>query len=240
MPMKNAGFSVYYLTIGVLFIILEDFKLFYPALAVKMLILPALMIFYHNRVKARYNTMHRLILLGLFFSWTGDIFLHLSGRNIELQIDKELFFLIGLGAFTLTYFLYISAFSLKRGPNPIFKRRAYLPVLVMLCGASLIWLIYNDLGDDKIEVIIFLFITLLMLLAALNRHGKVNGVSYMLVAFGAFFFTVAVAMLGIRIYYEKFDFARILIMASYLIAQYLIAMGCIKQDASVSNGGKAK
>lgn len=238
--MKNVSFSLYYFSIGILFIILEDFHLFYPAFAVKILIIPALMLYYHVQVKNRYNPGHYLILSGLFFSWAGDILLHLAGRNIQLPINRELFFLIGLGCFMLTCLFYIAAFNIKRGRNPILNRRAYMPILVFAYGAGLIWLIYNNLGEEKIYVMVFLFVTLVMFLAALNRHGKVNGVSYMLVAFGAFFFTASVSMLGIKIYYEKFDFARIFIMSSYVLAQYLIALGFIKQDASTTIKSKAK
>ena len=184
--------------------------------------------------------MHILVLSGLFFSWTGDIFMHLSHSYKDLSNDRELFLLFGPGAFLLANLLYIFAFSLKGGRNPIFTRRAYLPFLVFAYGAGLIWLIYNNLGKEKIHVILFLFVNLSMLLAAFNRHGKVNGVSFMLTAFGALFFTVAVSLLAIKIYYEKFDFARIIIMTSYVLAQYLIALGCLKQDASVSGRLKAK
>jgi uncharacterized membrane protein YhhN len=230
--LKKQGFSLYYFSMGILFIILDDLGLFFPAFLIKIMIIPALIIYYHTQVKTRYNTMHRLILAGLFFSWIGDIFLHLCGRNMERQIDHPQLFLFGVGAFLLTYIFYIVAFSLKKGENPIFKRRAYLLALVLIYGTGLISLIYKGLGDDKVPVIIFIFITLLLLLAALNRHGKVNGVSYMLVSFGAFFLVASVSMLAIRVYYEKFDFARILVMASYVLAQYLIALGCIKQNAS--------
>jgi uncharacterized membrane protein YhhN len=230
--LKKKGFSLYYFSIGILFIILDDLHLYSPAFVIKIMIIPALIIYYHYQVKDRYNTMHRLVLAGLFFSWTGDIFLQLCGRNMERQIDHPQLFLLGVGAFMLTYLLYIVAFSWNKGENPIFTKRIYLLFAVLLYGAGLLALIYKGLGSDKVPVIIFIFTTLLLLLAALNRHGKVNGVSYMLVSFGALFFVASVSMLAVRVYYEKFDFARILVMASYVLAQYLIALGCIKQNAS--------
>jgi len=236
--MKNPGFTLYYFSIGILFLIFDIYKWFYPSLVAKAMIIPALMIFYHIRVRERYYILHILILCGLFFSWLGDIFLHISGNRIDLTIDKEMFFLLGLGSFLLTQLIYIIAFNIPAGPNPVFTRRAYLLVLVIGYGCLLIWFLYRGLGDMKIPVIIYAAIILSMLLAALNRHGKVNGISFMLVSIGALLFVASDSMLAVNKFYQKFDFARILIMSTYVIAQYLIALGCIKQDESAFvNGG---
>ncbi len=233
--MKNPGFTVYYFALGIVFFILEHYKLFYPAMIVRAMIIPVLMVYYHFQVKERYYLLHALVLSGLFFSGLGDFLVYLSDNKIGLSLDKEMFFLTGLGFFLLTQLLYIIAFSLPRGRNPIFNRRIYLLFLVIGYGVLMIWLLYRGLGDIRIPVIIYAAVILLMLLAAFNRHGKVNGVSYMLVVFGASFFVLSDSMVAVNRFYQKFDFARILTMSTYLIAQYLIAMGCIKQDA-VSHG----
>ena len=193
--MKNPGFPIYYFSIGILFLILDFYKWYFPALAVKAMIIPALMIFYHIRVRKRYYLLHILILTGLFFSWLGDILLHTSGNKIGLNIDKDIFFLAGLGCFLLTQLIYIIAFSLPKGRNPIFARRAYWPVLVLGYGILVIWFLYRGLGDMKVPVIIYTGVILSMLLAALNRHGKVNGISFMLVSIGALLFVASDTML---------------------------------------------
>jgi len=230
--MKNPGFTLYYFSIGVLFLIFDFYKWFYPSLVAKAMIIPALMIFYHIKVRRRYYLLHILVLTGLFFSWMGDVFLHVSGNKIDLAIDKDLFFLLGLASFLLTQLIYIFAFRLPKGPNPVFKRRAYLLVLVVGYGCLLIWFLYRGLGDMKIPIIIYAAVILTMLLAALNRHGKVNGISFMLVSIGALLFVASDSMLAINKFHQKFDFARILIMLTYVVAQYLIAVGCIRQDES--------
>jgi uncharacterized membrane protein YhhN len=86
------------------------------------------------------------------------------------------------------------------------------------------------LGDFRIPVIVYAVVILSMLAAALNRYGKVNGLSFMLVSLGALLFVASDSMIAINKFYEKFDFARILIMATYLLGQYLIATGSLRQD----------
>jgi len=234
--MKKKGLTLYYFLVGALFLVFEFYHWFYPALAAKALIIPVLMIFYHIKVRDRYYLLHYLVLCGLFFSWLGDVFLHFSGNKAGLPVDKELFFLFGLSAFLLTQLIYIVAFSLPKGPNPVFNRRIYLLVAVLAYGCLLIWFLYRRLGDMRIPVIVYTAVILSMLLAALNRHGKINGVSFMLVSIGALLFVVSDSMLAINKFHQKFDFARILIMSTYITAQYLIALGCIKQDESVLRG----
>jgi uncharacterized membrane protein YhhN len=74
-----------------------------------------------------------------------------------------------------------------------------------------------------------------MLAAALNRYGKVNGLSYILVVIGAILFVASDSMIAINRFIEKFDFARVLTMACYITAQYLIVVGSIRQDQSKKN-----
>ncbi len=228
--MKNPVFTVYYFAIGLLVLVLDAYKLFYPTLILKATIIPALMIYYHYKVKKRYCFLHILILSGLFFAWLGDIFFYVSGNRSCIEVNKTVFFLIAISFFSLTQISYIIAFFLPKGRNPVLNRRIYLLFLVIAYGALIIWLLYRGLGDMRVPVIIYTFLILTMFLAALNRHGKVNGVSFMLVSLGALFFVISDSMLAINKFYQKIDFARILIMSSYVIAQYLIATGCIKQD----------
>jgi uncharacterized membrane protein YhhN len=106
--------------------------------------------------------------------------------------------------------------------------------LLVIFGSGMIWFLYNrlvtDSGNYRVPVIVYTIVILGMLGAALNRYGKVNGVSYMLVSLGAFLFVLSDSMLAINLFYENFDFARILIMGSYVIAQYFIAIGSLRRD----------
>jgi hypothetical protein len=87
--MKQTTFTLYFFAIGIVFIILENFQLFLPALLFKAMIMPALMIYYHSKAKNAYTIFHRLIMVGLLFSWFGDILLHFSYEQVELYFNAE-------------------------------------------------------------------------------------------------------------------------------------------------------
>ena len=232
--MKQSIFTILFFTIGVVFIILESLEganFFYPSLAVKALIIPVLMVYYHNQVKDNYTNFHRIMMIGFFFSWIGDVLLQFSNENKELFLSPDTFFLLGLGGFLLTPVFYTISVYIPKCKNKIFGPRIYQLVLVLGYGFLLMWLLYNKLGDYKIPVIIYAIVIHIMLLSALNRFGKVNGVSYMLIAIGAILFVASDSMIAISRFLEKFDFARVLIMTTYVLAQYFIAMGSLRQDS---------
>lgn len=235
--MKQSIFTVLFFTIGIVFIILEAMEgpvFFYPGIAVKALIMPVLMVYYHSEVRNNYNLFHRLMMVGFFFSWLGDILLQFSNCTQELFFKEETFFLLGLSGFLLTQVFYSIAFNIPKGKNKIFTTRIYQLVLIVAYGLLLIWLLYNKLGDYKIPVIIYAIVIHVMLASALNRFGKVNGISYMLVAIGAILFVASDSMIAINRFLEKFDFARVLIMSTYILAQYFIAFGSLRQKSDTN------
>ncbi len=232
--MKQPIFTVLFFIVGIVFIILEAMEgpgFFYPGLAVKALIIPILMVYYHTEVRNNYSVFHRLMMIGFFFSWLGDILLQLSNCNQELFFKEETFFLLGLSGFLFTQIFYAIAFNIPKGKNKIFTTRIYQLLILVAYGLLLMWLLYNKLGDYKISVIIYAIVIHVMLASALNRFGKVNGVSYMLVAIGAIMFFASGSMIAINRFLEKFDFAQVLIMSTYILAQYFIALGSLRQDS---------
>ncbi len=233
--MKQSSFALYYFLIGIIFIILERFfHFYYLETAIKALVIASLMIYFHSFVRGRYSLFHRLIMAGLFFSLLGDIFLQLANGDIRTSLPPENFFMAGMGAFLLTQIFYIIGFNLKIGENPVLRKRVYQLILVIAYGGLILWLLYNKLEvygvNYRVPVIVFTFFILLMLVSAMNRYGKVNGVSYMLVVIGALLFVASASMIVINKFLEKFDFARVLIMITYITGQYFIVKGCIKQD----------
>lgn len=238
--MKQSSFAVFYFSIGALFIILERFlSSFYPGLIVKALIIPSLMVYFHISVRSRYHSVHRLMMFALFFSWIGDISLQLANGKSGFVNNPDQLFLAGLGAFLLTQLLYSVAFNLPKGRNTIFSSRLYQLLLVVGYGSLLMWLLYNKLvtpgANYRIPVIVYTLVILTMLVSALNRYGKVNGLSYILVVIGAILFVASDSMIAISKFLERFDFARVLIMSTYVLAQYFIVSGIIKQDQPDTN-----
>jgi len=232
--MNQNRFTFWYFTVSFVFILLENLNFTYPAFAVKALIIPSLMVFYHFSVRRFYTSFHRLILLGLFFSWLGDIFLQMSNPEFPSQFAGEKFFIAGLVSFLITHLIYIVAFILPKGKNTLFGARIYQTLLVILYGAIMLYYLYRSLGDMKIPVITYTVIILLMLLAALNRYGKVNGLSYILVVLGAILFVASDSLIAVTKFHTKIDFGGVIIMITYVAAQYLIVLGCLRQDIILS------
>jgi uncharacterized membrane protein YhhN len=228
--MNQNRFTLWYFAVSFIFIILENLHFVFPALVSKALIIPSLMIFYHFTVRGNYGLFHRVIMTSLFFSWVGDVALQFADGNILTVASTDLFFLIGLGSFLIAHIIYFIAFSIPRGKNSIFTTRIYQTVLVLLYGFIMLYFLYRRLGDMKIPVIIHTAIILLMLLSALNRYGKVNGISYVLVVCGALLFVISDSLIAITRFQMKIDFAGTIIMITYVTAQYLIVIGCIRQN----------
>ena len=213
--------SLLYFGISIVFIALENAGLLYPGIIVKALIIPSLIWLYFRFAKGQINNFHRLILIALVFSWIGDITLQLTGI-------REGFFLIGLGGFLVAQLFYLLAFFSTKGSN-VLLRKVYLVIPVALYCGFILWVLWDGLGDMMMPVTVYCVIIHIMLLAAVNRKEKVNSQSYRLVLSGAILFIMSDSLIAINTFEQPFELARIAIMTSYVTAQYLIAVGCVRQ-----------
>ena len=154
------------------------------------------------------------VVLALVFSWAGDIFM----------ISSD-WFIAGLSSFLIAHVFYIIAYhrtGASRGelkPLDIIK--------FVLYGAVLIWLIYPGLGDMMIPVIIYAAVLLIMGVWAHKRRGATNAKSFVLVATGAIVFALSDGMIALNKFAFEIPAERILIMTTYITAQYLIVQGLL-------------
>jgi uncharacterized membrane protein YhhN len=220
--MSTRSLSTIYFAIGIIFIALETIGATWPAILAKALIIPVLFFLYFRLIKGQINNFHRMIMSALVFSWLGDVTLQLQGKN-------DIFFMIGLSCFLLAQVMYLIAFFSTKGENVLFFKKIYLILPVILYGLIILYILYDGLGDMKITVIIYTIVILTMLSSALNREKKVNRQSYILVLVGAILFVLSDSMIAINKFSYPFDMSRIVIMLTYVVAQYLIAIGCLKQ-----------
>ncbi len=220
--MSTRSLSTIYFTIGIIFIALETIQATWPAIIIKALIMPVLILIYYRFIRNQMNGFHRMILSAFIFSWFGDIIL-------QLQQFNDLFFMTGLCCFLIAQVLYLIVFFSTPGRNVLFFRRIYLVLPVLAYGIILLYFIYDGLEDMRIPVIIYAVVILTMLTAALNRQWKVNKQSYLLVLTGAVLFVLSDSLIAIDKFAYPFLLARIAIMTTYIMAQYLIAVGCLKQ-----------
>jgi uncharacterized membrane protein YhhN len=166
------------------------------------------------------------MLAGLLFSWAGDVILEFSDNN-------SIFFIIGLVCFLLTHLLYFTVFFITPGKNSILSNRIYFLIPVIIYGMILVSYLYAGLAEMKLPVILYAIIILIMLTAAINRIDKVNKISYYLVLSGAILFVISDSSIAITKFSHPFKSSGIVIMSTYVVAQYLIIMGYVAQTVNV-------
>jgi uncharacterized membrane protein YhhN len=214
--------STLYFAIGIIFMALETIGASWLAIVTKAMIIPVLFILYLILIKGQMIGFHRLILSALILSWLGDV-------TLQLQDKNDMFFILGLSCFLIAQVMYLIAFFSTKGENVLFFKKIYLIIPVILYGLILLYILNNHLGDMKIPVIIYAVVILTMFTAALNRQYKVKRQSYILVLAGAILFVLSDSMIAINKFGYPFILSRIAIMTTYITAQYLIAIGCLRQ-----------
>lgn len=167
----------------------------------------------------------RLIFFGLFLSLAGDIAL------MYQKIDS-LYFTLGLSAFLVAHILYTIAFTktyLENHEIALIKRHGWVLVLIAAYGYLFFRAIKDHLGEMIGPVMLYTVVISLMLLMAANRYKRVGAKSWRYIFFGALLFVTSDSLLAWNKFVEHFHYAHFLIMSTYGVAQYLIAMGALAQ-----------
>jgi len=214
--------SILYFLTGVLFLLFENNASFVPSFVLKMMMIPLLIILFLFNIKPAGNKFHIMMLAGLLFSWAGDVLLEVPVQYADL-------FVPGLGCFLLAHIMYLLVFLTTPGENYILRRGSFLIILIILYGTGLIYYLYDSLGEMRIPVIVYAVVILTMLAGAVNRKNKVNPSSYVLVLAGASLFVLSDSAIAINKFGHGFTGSSIIVMTTYLTAQYLIVTGYIRQ-----------
>lgn len=182
-------------------------------------------LFLSTNFKGRF---HKRIFTGLIFALLGDVLLMLQSNNPS-------FFIYGLIAFLLCHISYIRAFILDHKSNPNYKNPFFLwavGALIIFC-VGLFFYLQPFLGAMQFAVLIYAIIITFMAIMAFNRYGKVNIFSYKLILYGALFFLLSDSVLAVNKFARPIPQSAILIMATYMIAQYLIVYGTVERKLVV-------
>jgi uncharacterized membrane protein YhhN len=220
--MKTRILTLIYVIIGLAFIFTDYFPAIIPSLVLKALIIPVLMVVLIVNVRLRENKMHGLVLAGLFFSWAGDIILGIPGNNPGI-------FIAGLASFLIAHIMYFTVFTITPGKGVITGNKWYLLIPVIVTGIMLVGFLFKDLDGMRFPVIMYATVILTMVAGAINRLEKVNRTSYVLVLAGALLFLISDSSIAINKFGHPFRLSGMLIMSTYIAAQYLIVTGYIRQ-----------
>lgn len=165
-----------------------------------------------------------LFLVALAFCWLGDVLLMFDYKH-------ELFFMAGLGSFLTGHVLYIRCYQQLRfndattpllGPQ---KVRFSLPIV--LAGTGLVVVLYPTLGGLRMPVMLYALVITVMALQALFRFGYTSTKSFALIFCGAICFMISDSLLAINKFLQPVPMASLCIMATYILAQYLIVEGVL-------------
>ncbi len=192
-------------------------------LVTKPLLMPLLM--WWVWLKAVPTKNRTLILVALFFSFAGDVFL-------LLEYKEPFLFIPGLVSFLLTHILYIVYFLWLPGSRKtLLKTAPYIGLLVIAYGFALVYFLYPSLGALKIPVLIYAIIIMSMLLASIHIYYRVSKRTALLFIAGACFFVLSDSMLAFNKFQSPLIFP-FLIMLTYCLAQFLIVKGFLLNTTS--------
>ena len=215
---KQVGFYIF-LAVTLLQLIAIQFN--FPVLKFisKPMLMPILaLIVYSNGLQGR---QRNYILAALFFSFLGDIFLMLDDK-------QPLFFIAGLISFLITHILYIIYFlALKPFRRSLIKAHPYLPVLIIVYGAVLVYFLYPSLGVLKIPVMLYAAIICTMLVCSIHIYKRVSTTSGQQLIMGALLFVVSDSLLAIHKFYQPFAMSSLFIMLTYCGAQFFLVKGFV-------------
>ncbi|MEY3577391.1 MAG: hypothetical protein RL394_974 [Bacteroidota bacterium] len=184
----------------------------------KPLIVPTLAATYWVATTSSKAFYKDAILMGLLFSWIGDVLLHFEG-----------YFIPGLIAFLTAHVFYIFFFSSTQSSNTsFFKLRPVMLIAVIAYLIELMHLLWPHLGGMKIPVLIYGITISTMLSAAFWQYQKLDNKTSLYLIIGAAFFVASDSILALNKFKKQFDWAGIYIMSTYILAQLFIVLGAIR------------
>lgn len=187
----------------------------------KPLLLVWLSVYFYSFARDNFNSYAKFIQTGFFFSWVGDVFLMFDEGN-------EIFFLFGLCSFLLTHLCYIIAFlNSVKGKKSFLKKNWFYALPFAAAGIVNVIMLYPKLGALAIPVAIYGTAIITMVLCALNRKDAVSPKSFWLVFSGALLFMISDSTLSANKFIMEIPNAELLVMATYISAQYLIMRGSL-------------
>jgi uncharacterized membrane protein YhhN len=236
MCQNKTGFLVMYFTLALVMLMVESMDWVTGRYIVKPLLTIVLLAYFLSANTPTIAAQCKLIITALLFSCLGDSLLLFSGDH--------LMFLGGLAAFLIAHICYIAAFycdirlstntdspntdNMKNNIN--YSRLTMLGVVIFVF--AYVGIFYNQiqstLSDMRLPVIAYMTIISLMVIFAFMRRGHTSRYSFICVLFGAIMFVISDSLLAINQFIISFHILNVLIMLTYLLAQFFIVYGIVR------------
>lgn len=183
-------------------------------LVAKPLLMVMLLLYFLSASKS-YPGWRILVVLALVFSWGGDVFLMLDDM-----------FIAGLGSFLVAHIFYIIAYQKTGAARG--RIRPFDLVAFALYGIALMWILYPGLGGMLIPVLAYALVLITMGVWAHKRRGATATASFRYVSTGVILFVLSDSLIAINMFAFDVPGERLLVMSTYIAAQYLIVQGLLK------------
>jgi len=205
--------------IHVLSILLD---LYLMILITKPLIMPILagVFFFKTRDIERQVPVFYLY-LAMLFSFFGDVLLMFMDQG-------ENYFITGLAAFLFAQVFYIITYKQYRYKSSNVSGGVIKMVysLMVIVYSLILWIsLFSYLGEMLIPVTLYTLTILIMVIMAISRHNRTSRLSFYLVFSGAVIFLISDSMIAINKFMVPVPYERLLVISTYMIAQFLIVTG---------------
>ncbi len=158
------------------------------------------------------KTVNKLFVAGLFFSFLGDVLLLGTG---------ELYFILGLLFFLIAHVFYIiMVIKLLKNTKMTQVLLASIPYLIIF--TSLLTILYSGLGEMKIPVIVYAITITVLGISSLSLYLQNKNKTHLILVFGVLIFIISDSVLALNMFYKEQSIYPLLIISTYVIAQYLI------------------
>ncbi|MHA2281734.1 MAG: lysoplasmalogenase [Promethearchaeota archaeon] len=199
----------------------ENTKIIYIT---KPFLMPLLILFYIFGVieTTSITRVDWLIIVALIGGMGGDIFLMLK--------NEDKWFLPGMGSFLINQIFYIISFFLSITDYAAFSLWGLFMII-----PSLLILVFtvprfiSKTEDMKIPVLVYMAAILLMHISALLRiaDSRLQGLPFVLIFIGSLSFIFSDASLAVNKWAGEFKNARLIIITTYILAQFYIVLGAL-------------
>lgn len=163
----------------------------------------------------------RMIAIGLFFSFLGDVLLL-----------NDNYFIPGLICFLLTHIFYIIYFAGIANKNGWYlKKNPWILLPVVAYTIGLVGFLLPKLGTMTMPVAVYAGVISFMLASCINLYRQIKKPAYIYLITGACFFVLSDSLLAINKFYQPFSYSGLAVMITYALAQYLIVKGTIAGKA---------
>ena len=193
----------------------------------KSALMPVLATYFLTQTRSGSSGLKTWILLALIFSWIGDLLLLFEEK-------KSVFFLLGLSSFFVAQVFYIVFFHNIRMKEYI-RGNALLLLLVIVYYFILMSIVSPFLGNMKLAVRIYGVVLSFMWMLAMHTLFSKNKKAGWWMTLGAILFVVSDSLLAINKFYSTFNYAPLMIMLTYGLAQLFIAEGAVRYINSIRN-----